>query len=91
MRSHFWIVDKPVGDDQRRPVLHYALDGLLDKLLGLGVDRARRFVQDQDRRVERQRPCERDKLLLPDRKPGTAFVDLEFVYSSFSFWMNSSA
>ena len=34
-------------DDDRGAIAHHALDGALDELLGLGVDRARRFVEDQ--------------------------------------------
>ena len=42
-----------VSDDHRGAAFHHAFDGLLDELLGLGVDRAGRFVKDQDRWVER--------------------------------------
>ena len=36
--------------------------------LGLGVDGGRRLIEDQDRRVERQRPGERNQLPLPSRQ-----------------------
>ena len=38
--------------------------------LGLGVDAGGGLVEDQDPRVERQRPREREQLLLPDRQRG---------------------
>src|SRR5436190_12008873 len=70
---------KPMGDHARSPAFHHAFDGLLDDLLGFRVDRARRFVQHEDRRVECQGACERDQLFLTDRKAGTAFANPEFI------------
>ena len=70
---------KSVRDDHRSSLLHHAIDRLLDQLFGFGVDRAGRLVKNQDLRVKRQRPGKRDKLLLPDRKTGTAFADLGLV------------
>src|SRR3954469_20210850 len=55
-------------DDERGAVAHDALDGLLNQLLCLGVNRAGRFVKDQQRRVEGERACKRDELFLPDGK-----------------------
>ena len=36
--------------------------------LGLRIDGGRRLIEDQDRRVERQRPGERNQLPLPGRQ-----------------------
>jgi len=49
---------QPVGDDERRPAVHEALDGLHDRLLGLCVQRAGRFVENENGRVLQQRPCD---------------------------------
>ena len=38
---------QPVSDDHRCSPFHDTLDRLLDKLFGLGVDRARRFIENQ--------------------------------------------
>src|SRR5688500_1554110 len=68
-----------MGDDQRRAAVHDTLDGTLDQLLGLGVDRARGLVEYEDRRIERESACKRDQLFLPDRQPGAAFANDRFV------------
>ena len=57
---------KPVRHDNGGAIAHYPGDRLLNQLLGFRVDRAGRFVQDQQGRVEGQRPRKRDQLLLPD-------------------------
>ena len=44
-----------MGDDDGRPTDHQPLQCLLDQELGFGVDRGRRLVQDQDRRVPQHR------------------------------------
>ena len=45
-------------DDDRRPPFHQRLNRFLDQPLRLGVDRRGGFVEDQNRRIERQRPRE---------------------------------
>jgi len=42
---------EPVRDDERRAVLHQAVDGLLHQALGLHVERAGRLVENQDGRI----------------------------------------
>src|SRR5690349_8381314 len=64
---------EPVSDHQRGPMLHHALDRLLDQLFGLGVDRTRCLVEDQYLWIKCQGTCERDQLLLSDRQTGTSF------------------
>jgi len=59
-----------VRDDDGRAVEHDALDGLLDELLGLGVDGAGRLVEDQDRRIERERAREVRADEFIERLPG---------------------
>src|SRR5215207_3449822 len=65
-----------VRDDDGGAVAQHALDGLLDELLGLGVDGAGRLVEDEERRVEGERAGERDELLLADRETGAALAHL---------------
>src|SRR3546814_2113167 len=48
----------------------------LDRRLGAAVERARRFVEDQDRRVFQQRSRDRDTLLLAARQLEPALADL---------------
>ena len=55
---------QPVGDDERRASPFQHVEGALDDRFRLGIDARRRFVQDQDRRIEGQRPRERDQLAL---------------------------
>ena len=70
---------QPVGDDERRPVLHDAGQGLLDQPLGLGIEGRGRFVQDEDRRVLEQGPGEGQPLPLADREEGAPLADRRVV------------
>lgn len=45
---------EPVGDDERSPIAHHALNRFLNELFGLRVYRAGCFVEDEDGRIERQ-------------------------------------
>ena len=65
-----------VRDDDGGAVAQHALDGLLDELLGLGIDGAGRLVEDEERRVKGECACERDELLLPDRESRAALAHL---------------
>ena len=58
---------KPVRDDQRSAIAHHALNGLLDQLLSLSVDRAGGLIQNQQRRIEGQGTRKRNQLFLADR------------------------
>ena len=51
------------GDDGL--ALHHAVQSLLDRGLYLAIKRARGFVQQKDRRVLEDDPCQRDALPLP--------------------------
>ena len=53
-----------VGDDERRAARHHLAQRELDLLLGRGVDRRGRVVEDQDARVGQQRARDRDALAL---------------------------
>ncbi len=54
-------------DHQRRAIAHYPVDCLLNELLGFRVDRAGRFIQDQQSRIEGQRARKRNQLFLANR------------------------
>ena len=64
---------KAVGNDKHGPLPHQTLDGLLDQTLRLGVERAGRLIQDQDRRVAEERPGNRDPLALAPGESGAPF------------------
>ena len=66
---------KPVRDHERRAVGHQRLELVLDLALEFGVERGRRLVEDQDRRVAQQRTCDRDALALPAREQRAAVAD----------------
>ena len=53
-----------VGDDDRRPPAHHLAQARADPGLGRRVDRGRRVVEDEDARVDEQRPGDRDALSL---------------------------
>src|SRR5438552_2389643 len=64
-----------VGDRDRRAALREAVERLLHEPLGLGVERARRLVEDEDRRVAQDRARDRDALLLAAREAVAALAD----------------
>ena len=51
----------------------------LDRLFRLRIERRRRFVEDQDRRVLQQRARDRDALLLAAGQLQAALADFGFV------------
>ena len=55
-----------VRDDERGAIGHQAFYGLLNQLLGLGVNARGGFIEYQDARVKGQRAREGNQLLLPD-------------------------
>ena len=61
-----------VRDGDRRSSAHNHLQRLADQQLRLGVDARRCLVENQHRRVERERTGKRQQLLLPDRQRGAA-------------------
>ena len=68
-----------VGDGDRGAALDQVVERLLDLALGLGVDRRGRLVQDQDPRVDQQRPGDRDPLPLAARERLAALADQRVV------------
>ena len=57
-----------VGDDDRRPAAHDLAQPGADPRLGRRVDRGGRVVEDEDARVDEQRPRDRDALALAARE-----------------------
>ena len=51
----------------------------LNLALGFGVDRGGRLVEDQDPRIDQQRPGDRDPLPLAARERLTSFADQRVV------------
>ena len=66
---------EPVRDRDRRPSLGEPVERLLHEPLGLGVERARRLVEHEDRRVAQDRPRDRDPLLLAAGEAVAALAD----------------
>src|ERR1043165_781612 len=66
-------------DDDRGAVAHHAFDRALNQLLRLGINRARRLIQDQQSRIESKRACKRDELLLSNRQSRTTLAHFSFV------------
>jgi hypothetical protein len=64
-----------VGDDQRGAVARDVAQRGLDLLLGAGVERAGRLVEDQDARVLEDGARDRDALLLAARELQPALAD----------------
>ena len=62
-------------DRDRRPALGEPVERLLHEPLGLGVERARRLVEHEHRRVAQDRPRDRDPLLLAAREAVAALAD----------------
>ena len=63
---------QPVSDHQRGAALHQPFERLLDQPLAFRVERAGRFVEQQDRRIAQQGPRNRQALALPAREPRPA-------------------
>jgi hypothetical protein len=57
-----------MGDDERGPPFHQQLHRVDDGRFSLGVERAGRLVQDEDRRIFQERTGERDALTFASRK-----------------------
>src|SRR5437660_8203873 len=65
---------EPVRDDEDGAVRHQPVDGLLHQPLRFGIQRARRLVENQNRRIAQQRPRDRDALALAAAEPRAAFA-----------------
>ena len=66
-------------DDDHRSAVSDACDIRVDDRLAIRVERARRFVEDQDARVDDQRARNRQALSLSARKVWRAFIDIGFI------------
>ena len=66
---------KPVRDHEGGAALHHLVERGLHLALGGGVERARRLVEDQDRRVLQQRARNREALPLAARERTAALAD----------------
>ncbi len=64
---------------------HQDVQRVANQQLGLGVDARGRLVEDENPRVERQRPREREELLLPDRQRRAALGDRALVSERHPF------
>ncbi|MNC87625.1 hypothetical protein D3C83_33610 [compost metagenome] len=64
-----------MSDGDGRAAAHHDLQSIADQQFGLGVDARRRLVENEDARVERERPRERQQLLLADRQCRAALGD----------------
>ncbi len=58
---------EPMADDERRATTHEPAQRVHQQHFGLGVERACRFVQNQDRRVLQERACDRQALAFTTR------------------------
>src|SRR5688572_31289374 len=61
-------------DDDGRAVAHQPLERLLYQSLALRIERARRLVEQQDRRVAQDRTRDRDPLTLTPGEPRAALA-----------------
>ena len=70
---------KPVCDDEGRPPGEEVVEVLLDRALGLGVERARRLVEQQHRRLRVDGARDRDALRLAAGEPQARLAHLRLV------------
>jgi hypothetical protein len=68
-----------VRDHERRAAGGEPVDRGHDQPFRSDVHRARRLVEDQDRRIAQERPGQRDALPLADRQPQSAVADERLV------------
>src|SRR5262249_43788139 len=66
---------KPVGDDDHGPPFRYLLHVLVNDPLALVVERARRFVENQDARISDEGARDRNALALAAREARPALAD----------------
>ena len=64
-----------MGNRDRRAALRQRAQRLLNRLLAFGVDVARGFVEDQDRRIVENRPGDRHALAFAAGEAGAAFAE----------------
>jgi hypothetical protein len=66
---------QPVGNDEHGTLPHQPLDGLLHEPLGLGIERAGGFIQDENRGVAQQGSGNGNALALAPRQPGAPLAE----------------
>src|SRR5205085_1816314 len=66
---------EPVRDHECRSALHEVLKAFLDELFGLGIERRRSLVKDEDARISQYGPGDGDSLALPAGELYAAFAD----------------
>ena len=66
---------EPVCNDDRGSIFHQLLQGFLDELFTFGIERARGFIEEQDRRVLENSPCDGDSLALTSRQAGASLAE----------------
>ena len=64
-----------MGNGDRGALGGQTRDGLLDEVLGFGIDRGGRLIENQNWRVFEYRPGNRQTLLLTGRELDAAFTD----------------
>ena len=69
-----WMVESRCATAIVRAAGHQDPERVADEQLGLRIDARGRLVQDEDARVEGQRPREREQLLLADGQVGAALA-----------------
>ena len=62
-------------DEDRRAALQHPANSALDLILGLAIDRAGRVVDDQNRRIGDECPCDGDALSLTAGKRYAALAN----------------
>ena len=62
-------------DDNGRPAFHQVLKCLLNERFRFGIERRRRFIENQDGRILQQRSCDGNALAFAARKTLAAFAD----------------
>ncbi len=67
---------EPMGDDERRATSREPLERGANVVGGLGIERARRLVEDEDGRVLEDRARDRDALPLAARQEAPALPTL---------------
>ena len=70
---------EPMRDDQHGAPGHQPLERELHHALALGVERARRLVEQQDRAVGEDRARDREPLPLPAGQPHAALAEIAVV------------
>ena len=70
---------QPVRNDDQRSAMRDPRDVGVHDRFAVGVERARRLVQDQDRRIDDQRPRNRESLPLTSREIRRTFINVGFV------------